>query len=338
MEIGRFGNFRDHHHFSEPTCTTYMSNSHPDPIEIKIIFFDVDGTLLGSDHKLHTRTLTSLTRLRQEHPEIPLVIASGKQYNSCKWIRDAIGFPTRYPSIHCNGALIYGGDSGSLIRSHGLDGETIKYIVERTKRFGTFIFNEDEALLVNRGQGINDKDWCDIAGRYDKGVSDRTSEADYAAALHAASEGSFPVAKVTICADESDLIGASYNTAVCRTTSCWLNISNDPESAAELAVLERDAPHPFRITRAIPFIFEAIPSGIGKSTAVVEVCNLLGIDPANAMAFGDGDNDVDMFKVVGHSVAMANGMSNARATARYLTSSNDEGGVGEFVDRIWKFS
>jgi len=59
------------------------------------------------------------------------------------------------------------------------------------------------------------------------------------------------------------------------------------------------------------------------------------VTPKEVLAFGDGENDIDMFQTAGFSVAMGNAMPAATAAAGYTTAGNDEGGVGEFIDRIW---
>lgn len=43
-----------------------------------------------------------------------------------------------------------------------------------------------------------------------------------------------------------------------------------------------------------------------------------------------------MFCTAGYSVAMANGMEAAKLAATYQTVSNDEGGAGRFLDRIFR--
>ena len=57
--------------------------------------------------------------------------------------------------------------------------------------------------------------------------------------------------------------------------------------------------------------------------------------PKQVLAFGDGENDIDMFQKAGFSVAMGNAMPAAAAAARYTTTCSDEGGVGEFIENIW---
>ena len=139
----------------------------PLPEDIKLIITDVDGTLLTSEHTIHPRTLSAFHKLRATHPNLPIVIASGKQYNSCLWIRDALRLPPHFPAIHCNGALIYGGVSGDSLTefSASLPPAVVAHIVDGTTNFGTFVFTEDAAVLVSPGTGVHKKDWCDIAGR-----------------------------------------------------------------------------------------------------------------------------------------------------------------------------
>ena len=45
------------------------------------------------------------------------------------------------------------------------------------------------------------------------------------------------------------------------------------------------------------------------------------------MAFGDGQNDVDMFSAVGTAVAMGNACRAAKEAADYVTDHVDEDGI-----------
>ncbi|KAF8528927.1 HAD-like domain-containing protein [Hysterangium stoloniferum] len=290
--------------------------SFPSPEDIKLIVTDVDGTLLTSKHTLHPRTLSAFTKLRTAYPDLPIVIASGKQYGSCLSIREALNLPLHFPAIHCNGALIHGGpDGASLPRfSTSLPPETVMHIVNGTHDYGTFVFTADAVVLVSTGQGIHKKDWCEIASRYDKGIVDCSQEPARSRFLQEVVNGEILVPKVTLCSDTSD-----------------------PDSVKiVLDSLVLDAPQAFNITRAIPWIFETIGPEVDKGRALLKVCESLGnISPEHVLAFGDGENDIDMLSTAGHSVAMGNAMPAAIAAARYTTESNDEGGVGTFLESVW---
>jgi hydroxymethylpyrimidine pyrophosphatase-like HAD family hydrolase len=98
----------------------------------------------------------------------------------------------------------------------------------------------------------------------------------------------------------------------------------------------KDAYPDLGLTRAIPFILELHDPYTNKGTALRFICEKLNVSPGNCLVFGDGENDVAMFKAAGYSVAMGNGMQKAKESATYRTVTNDEGGVGMFLDRVFR--
>jgi 5-amino-6-(5-phospho-D-ribitylamino)uracil phosphatase len=54
------------------------------------------------------------------------------------------------------------------------------------------------------------------------------------------------------------------------------------------------------------------------------------------IAFGDGDNDLEMLSQVGHGVAMENAMPSPKAATKHRAKLNDEGGVGLYLTEIFK--
>ena len=67
-------------------------------------------------------------------------------------------------------------------------------------------------------------------------------------------------------------------------------------------------------------------------------CGKFNIKPENVITFGDGENDVGMFNASGYSVHMGNAMQAPRDAAKYSTGTNNEGGVGQFLDRVFRVS
>ena len=49
-------------------------------------------------------------------------------------------------------------------------------------------------------------------------------------------------------------------------------------------------------------------------------------------SFGDGLNDISMFRAAGHSVCLANGSVNARENADEIAPSNDEDGLACWIE------
>jgi hydroxymethylpyrimidine pyrophosphatase-like HAD family hydrolase len=60
---------------------------------------DVDGTLLDNNHQLHPATTSALRYIHETRPELPIVIASGKQRPSTQFIREELGLPDSFPSV-----------------------------------------------------------------------------------------------------------------------------------------------------------------------------------------------------------------------------------------------
>ena len=72
---------------------------------------------------------------------------------------------------------------------------------------------------------------------------------------------------------------------------------------------------------------DLIPATGGKAAGIAKVLQHYGIDKSETMAFGDGQNDVDMFRAVGTAVAMGNACREAKEAAHYITDPVDEDGI-----------
>lgn len=72
---------------------------------------------------------------------------------------------------------------------------------------------------------------------------------------------------------------------------------------------------------------DIIPAGSGKSVGIQKLLAHYGIRKEETMGFGDGDNDLDMFRAVGTTVAMGNAVQPVRENADYVTTDVDDHGV-----------
>lgn len=74
--------------------------------------------------------------------------------------------------------------------------------------------------------------------------------------------------------------------------------------------------------------------GAHKGFALEVACEHLGIGPDEVVVFGDSDNDLEMFRVAGASVAMGQAQEHLRSAATFVTASNDEDGVAIAIERL----
>lgn len=126
----------------------------------------------------------------------------------------------------------------------------------------------------------------------------------------------------------------SFRDALTFSTPKFL-ITGEPDYLETAEVRLRDAlkGEPVAVFRSEPCFLEITALGCDKGAAILELARLLGIDPADTMACGDGYNDVTMLSAVGLGVAMANARTPTKAAADVVTLSNNENGVGAAIRR-----
>lgn len=71
-----------------------------------------------------------------------------------------------------------------------------------------------------------------------------------------------------------------------------------------------------------------------KGVALQHACTHLGISPTEVITFGDAENDIEMFRISGASVAMGQADEKTKAAATVVTARNDEAGVARAVERL----
>jgi Cof subfamily protein (haloacid dehalogenase superfamily) len=94
--------------------------------------------------------------------------------------------------------------------------------------------------------------------------------------------------------------------------------------------------HPdVEIIQSWPGFVEIHPSGVDKASGLAVVTELLGVDPADTLFFGDQLNDVAAFGWAGHRVAMANAHPTILALADDVTLSNNDDGVAVYLEHLF---
>ncbi|KHD86775.1 Cof-type HAD-IIB family hydrolase [Heyndrickxia ginsengihumi] len=76
------------------------------------------------------------------------------------------------------------------------------------------------------------------------------------------------------------------------------------------------------------------PADQTKAVGIQKVLGILGIAPEEAVAFGDGLNDVEMLSSVGMGVAMGNARPEVKSCAQMVTLSVDDDGVSHGLKKL----
>lgn len=276
--------------------------------DIKCILSDVDGTLLSSEtnkHQISKRTFTA----------IAAVIDSGYPFYPCTG-RSRCSMAAAAPEI----ANLFGGDIQSIpgVYQQGLQvyGPSGNLIYEKFLGFGEianvvqFCDLHNVAVIAYAGDRIFCRQRCkqtDKIGQY----SEPPPEI-YARGLENLGEIGVNVNKLIILDEESEL-------------------------SRIRPLLSASMQQSVSLTKAVAGMLEVLPYGSSKGEGVAVLLKHLGMSPKNVMAFGDGENDVEMFNLVEMGVAVNNAKDILKSAAKAVTSSNDDDGVAEVLELFLKW-
>tara|TARA_Y100001933_G_scaffold45087_2_gene42927 strand:+ start:639 stop:1442 length:804 start_codon:yes stop_codon:yes gene_type:complete len=81
-------------------------------------------------------------------------------------------------------------------------------------------------------------------------------------------------------------------------------------------------------------IYTLTSAKASKGKALETACAHLGLSPDEVVTFGDAENDIEMFRISGASVAMGQADERTKAAATAVTARNDEAGVARAVEKL----
>ncbi len=84
------------------------------------------------------------------------------------------------------------------------------------------------------------------------------------------------------------------------------------------------------------YFYDIVKRGTSKGTGIEKFCDKMNIDLVDCIAIGDNKNDLSMFEKVGMSVAMGNATDYIKSKANFITETNDENGVANFLNMMIK--
>jgi Cof subfamily protein (haloacid dehalogenase superfamily) len=122
----------------------------------------------------------------------------------------------------------------------------------------------------------------------------------------------------------------------------WLEVSptklvciGDPDALDELAAgLRERFEQRLWISKSLPFFLEFAAEGVSKASGLAFVGERLGFSAAQTLAFGDGENDIELLEWAGYAVSVEDGHERARAAADLLCPSAEQEGVALVIEAL----
>ena len=272
-------------------------------MSVKIILLDLDGTLLNSEKTLPEENRQALIRAADKG--VLVVPATGRFYMGIPQIIRELPF-VRY-ALCVNGAQLYDAQTDTTLHREEIPLSLAMRVFDRLDQLpviydcyldGAGYISRDFYAQIDRY--IADP----IINRMIRGM--RTQVDDFRGYLTQRGQS---LQKIVMFFADMQARARALQTL--------------PEEFPELAV-----------TSAIPNNIEMNIAAATKGNGLLALCRRLGIDPADAMALGDGSNDAAMLRAAGLGVAMANADPVTLAAADWVTASNDQCGVAMAIERF----
>lgn len=265
----------------------------------KLIFLDLDGTLNNDEKRITEKTLSALMNAQKQG--IRIALASARPSPGLFKERDILHL-TEYGGIlmSYNGGRIVDAATGNVLFETAMDLSQTKAILRRLETLPVNPILDDGKQFY-----VADKNGYKVAYECHNNhmaCSEVSNLADFL---------SFAPIKILM--------------------------SVEPGILADVKAKIADfLPKELTVVQTAPFYLEIIPSCINKGQGVLDTCSALGIAPAEAIAFGDAENDIPMLLAAGIGVAMANAAPAVKAAADYTTLSNNEDGIAAALEQFLK--
>ncbi len=270
--------------------------------EIRLMALDLDGTTLDGQGELALETKEALEKAAEQGIEI--VVATGRCYDALPESVKAVQ-GLRY-AINSNGAQMTDLETGEPFYENIIDGEMIPVIREKIQNCGHFI-----EIFIRGKAYIDPEQYRQVE---DGTIAYRRREYVLATRRPQPHLMDFMMDH----RDEIENINIFFDTQ---------------EAKAEMYHELKSIPN-VTLTSSIDSNWEIGGKDTGKGTALVYLCEKLGIPLEKAMACGDNPNDLSMLEKVGYAVAMGNAKEEVKAMADYVTDTNENHGVARVVQKI----
>ena len=124
-------------------------------------------------------------------------------------------------------------------------------------------------------------------------------------------------------------------------------VREHPGKSLKLCIFHRDPGTREQTRRAVKHLgmeledaettsLEISPRGVTKGLGLQILCSYLGISIEESVAVGDADNDIDVLKTAGLSVAMGNANETVKDLCDVIVADNDHDGIVEVIDRFFR--
>ncbi len=260
---------------------------------LKLVAFDLDGTLVGRDLAVSPRVKEAIGKMLDAG--INGCIVTGRMYRAAIPFARELGLTA--PIVCYQGAAVIDPETDRILRDTPLPVQTVRRIID-------VVENDRMHLQLYR----NDEYYCEQRNRF----SD----------LYARLSNVQPVIVPSL--RESFAFSPATKAVI---------ITDPPEATAYVERMKETFGNDAYVTRSYPEFVELVNPAVDKGDALRFIADHLGIDTADVAAIGDSWNDAPLLQAAGFGVAMGNAPAELRDVAKAVVSDVAGDGVAEAIER-----
>ncbi|MDO4487671.1 MAG: Cof-type HAD-IIB family hydrolase [Eubacteriales bacterium] len=266
----------------------------------KLIAFDMDGTLLDSEHRISEKTIEAIKKATALGKVV--AFCTGRAPAEIREYFDVVP-EVRY-SICTNGAILYDIKERKSIYEKPIPPELVIKLFDEANTEPHFIqfFTHDVFFSCFDDEKLKAAGLYIYKDLYDRvAIVNENLEEEYR-------KNPFPIPKLSLHFlkyDSYERVRASIE-----------------EQGLPLAINHQNAQ-----------TIENTIKGVTKGEALRELCAHLGIDISETIAVGDSDNDLDAIRTAALGIAMANASENVKKEADVIVADNDHDGCAEAIEK-----
>lgn len=262
-----------------------------------LIAFDMDGTLLDGNRQIRPDSQDAIADAVSAGKTV--ILSTGRSPSELKDYKKELKHVRYY--ICESGALLLDASENRILSSVQIPEDTIRQILNLSadKNVMFYIISNGQAIISRHAA-------CHIAdygmGHFEEFMTRICKMVDDPVADYY--EHPYPIEKINIFCDTPEL---------------------------RESLIEAFSGLSIEMARAEVTSLELSPKGITKGAGLKKLCELLSIPLERTIAVGDADNDMDILKTAGLSVAMGNASAHIRELSDVTVSDNNHGGCAEAI-------
>lgn len=270
--------------------------------EIKLIVFDLDGTLLNNDNQIGNETKKLVQLLKEKG--VYFSFASGRLHSAMIKFVEELNISA--PIISLDGAIIMDHFSNKVIFQEMISPKNVKKAINISNR------NLFKLALCHADAIYHTEDNAPVEQLLDKFGAKFIEVEEYEQIIENTLE-------IVIMSERKELLQKYIS-------QFWFPLSFGLNTSFYKSHKREDI-----------YFLEIRRKGVNKGCALRRLCKYLNISLKQTAVIGDWYNDIEMFKTNALKVAVGNAVETIKNLADIvLKNSNNEDGVSEFLYEVYK--